>query len=284
MSHFTVMVIGDDPEKQLAPYQENNMGDCPKEFLKWKSVVDKYIIKKGIRGLLNKFFKVKFINIQDIKKDGYKFHNGIPGYWENPNCKWDGYELGGRWTGFFKLKSDIKGNFADQARKGDINFEAMQILAAEDAEKEYNIVKKLGNGEIPKIKISWKTITDSQNSEYKNLSIEQKREIYWNQDALILQKEVKKNKNLTDEEKNFILWCNLQSFQCTFEEYVQKAKDSAIATFAYIKDGKWYERGQMGWWCCISNEKDENEWNNQITKEILSLPDDTLLSVYDCHI
>jgi len=33
MSHFTVLVIGPDPEAQLAPYQENINGDCPKEYL-----------------------------------------------------------------------------------------------------------------------------------------------------------------------------------------------------------------------------------------------------------
>lgn len=40
MSHFTVGVICkelNDYEKLLAPYQENNMGDCPKEYLKFTS-------------------------------------------------------------------------------------------------------------------------------------------------------------------------------------------------------------------------------------------------------
>ena len=40
MSHFCVLVIGNDPEKQLAPYQENNMGNCPKEYLDFNNVED----------------------------------------------------------------------------------------------------------------------------------------------------------------------------------------------------------------------------------------------------
>jgi len=32
MSHFCVLVVGENPELQLAPYQENNMEDCPKEY------------------------------------------------------------------------------------------------------------------------------------------------------------------------------------------------------------------------------------------------------------
>ena len=40
MSHFTVMVIGDNPEEQLAPYQENNMGDCPQEYLEFNDLTE----------------------------------------------------------------------------------------------------------------------------------------------------------------------------------------------------------------------------------------------------
>ena len=40
MSHFTVAVFSDGTksvEELLAPYQENNMGDCPKKYLKFIS-------------------------------------------------------------------------------------------------------------------------------------------------------------------------------------------------------------------------------------------------------
>jgi hypothetical protein len=40
----------------------------------------------------------------------------------------------------------------------------------------------------------------------------------------------------------------------------------------------------MGWWAVVSNPKDQNEWNGQIKEMIDSLPDDTLISIYDCHI
>lgn len=45
MSHFAVAVISDGTKKVselLAPYQENNMGDCPKEYLEFYSVEDEY--------------------------------------------------------------------------------------------------------------------------------------------------------------------------------------------------------------------------------------------------
>jgi len=40
MSHFTVLVIGENPEEQLAPFQENNMDDCPEEFLEFHDMED----------------------------------------------------------------------------------------------------------------------------------------------------------------------------------------------------------------------------------------------------
>lgn len=48
MSHFTVAVITEGVpttekiEKALAPYQENNMGDCPKEYMEFHSLSKEY--------------------------------------------------------------------------------------------------------------------------------------------------------------------------------------------------------------------------------------------------
>ena len=42
MSHYTCLIIGDNPEKQLAPFQENNMGDCPKKYLEFKDLEEEY--------------------------------------------------------------------------------------------------------------------------------------------------------------------------------------------------------------------------------------------------
>lgn len=85
MSHFSVAVItktGSEKEieKLLAPYQENNMEDCPKEYLK--------------------FFEDEDCEIDD--------ETGKKGYWENPNAKWDWYVVGGRWSNLIKKKDGNK--------------------------------------------------------------------------------------------------------------------------------------------------------------------------------
>ena len=60
--------------------------------------------------------------------------------------------------------------------------------------------------------------------------------------------------------------------------------DGAIATFAIIKDGKWYEKGEMGWWGCVGNEKEQDHWNEEFAKLFDAIPDDEIVTVVDCHI
>tara|TARA_B100002049_G_scaffold234317_1_gene216557 strand:- start:436 stop:1446 length:1011 start_codon:yes stop_codon:yes gene_type:complete len=54
MSHFVVIVAGEDVDAALAPFQENNMGDCPAEYLKFHDetddVVDGY--ENGTRSMV----------------------------------------------------------------------------------------------------------------------------------------------------------------------------------------------------------------------------------------
>ena len=58
----------------------------------------------------------------------------------------------------------------------------------------------------------------------------------------------------------------------------------SVATFAVLMDGEWYERGNMGWWGIIANEKGQDVWEEEFWKLIEKLPPNTWLSVYDCHI
>lgn len=53
---------------------------------------------------------------------------------------------------------------------------------------------------------------------------------------------------------------------------------------AVVIQGRWYERGDMGWWGCIHDAKDEAAWRREFTALVNALPADTLLSAFDCHI
>ena len=74
------------------------------------------------------------------------------------------------------------------------------------------------------------------------------------------------------------------------ENYVNIAKKKnilnlkEITSFALVIDGKWYEKGKMGWWGLVSDKKEENEWEEEFRKLIDNLPNETLITIVDCHI
>lgn len=314
MSHFTVLVIGPEPEAQLAPFQENNMGDCPSEYLEFNDVTEENKIRfekyneennPGIQFANQEAYDLAFDEY--MRNNGYKKNEetGAYGYWENPNAKWDWYQLGGRWTGMFKLKPDANKEFAvtgspglmtavaekgyaDTALKGDIDVAGMIAQAKERALDEYEKIEKIFPDGIPKIEIPWEVIT-SDVLPYKDMTWDEKRAFYHNQNGIKAWKDyvqvyADSLKDINDGLRTFYLFANQTDYQCTKEEYVELAGKEAILTFAVIKDGKWYERGEMGWWGAVSNEKSKELWIEEYYNLIQSLPDNTLLSVYDCHI
>lgn len=62
------------------------------------------------------------------------------------------------------------------------------------------------------------------------------------------------------------------------------AKDEDLRTYAVVKDGVWYAKGDMGWFGMSRDTVSPEEWAKQVAKMIAELPDDTLLTIVDCHI
>jgi hypothetical protein len=224
------------------------------------------------------------------------------GYWSNPRAKWDWYQIGGRWSGTFKLKPGEKGShgkrswtnkdeeeregYVDQARKGQIDFAGMRQEDGDKAGERYDLIESLLHGHIPMIERSWEEIRDS--AEFKD-NIDGARDAYHEQSSLVLfssvKDKVRKNEEeYTKDQRDFIFWASLEDFQCTKEEYVQRARDAAVSFYSVLMNGKWYEKGEMGWWGMSFNEKDKNMWYKQQADLFDGIPDDTLLTVVDCHI
>lgn len=279
MSHFTVLVIGDNPEEQLQPFHEY---ECT-------GIKDEYVIfhAKPIDELNNEYEKHKddYNSFEEFLQDwhGYEMNeNGQWGRWTNPNAKWDWYLLGGRWAGFFRLKpgkygtqghhrakdfakitgeivEDLPITKVDQCLKGNIDVEAMRLETKSEALLTYQKFIETLNG-LP-MPPRWDDFRASFNDD-----INEARSQYW------------ANKSVSALSKaGFFDWEDLLNGE---EAYIKYRTDSAISTFAVIKEGKWYEKGKMGW----SNAKEEDVWLLEFNKLFDSIPDDTLVSVYDCHI
>jgi hypothetical protein len=283
------MVFGENAEKQLAPFQENNMDDCPDEHLIFNDETE-HVEKEWAeedqetKDEYNNDFDTYAEDYHGYKKDE---ETGKYGYWENPNAKWDWYQLGGRWAGFFRLKPGAKGEngraglfgkeaepgHADAVKKCDIDFEWMRADAESGAGAKYDEVISIVGESINEMH-PWDKVRDVMFPEDRDLA----RDFYNSQ---LAPTKLKEWNSVNSFKFSFI---DLEDFQSTREDYVKRVGDAAFSSFAVIKDGVWYQKGEMGWWGMASNTKEQGDWNKEISNLLVDLPDDTLISIYDCHI
>ena len=207
MSHFALMVIGENHEEQLAPYSEHIEtaprveGDVSDEEI--QRMIYFYKDPKNGGHEYSTFDELYEKHGNSWNENTWEKRNGrwvkITTY--NPDSKWDWYEVGGRWTGLLKLKQGVK-------PIAESNF------SSEWSEEEENKVLSENRADI------------ARKGDIENIS--------------------------------------------------------EIVCFALLKNGKWYERGQMGWGAIVSNEN--LEWSTKFKKLVAELPDDTLITIVDCHI
>jgi hypothetical protein len=252
MSHFTVLIIGENVEQQLEPYYELECSMDQNEMRNDSRA--EFVEEKTEEEMEQDFLKVKdespdlyYENIEEFAEDyyGYIKENDMWGRYTNTNSKWDWYSIGGRWTGVFKLKENpkysedaiigspglmtekAKSGYVDSARICDIDFEGMKKEKLEKLEKNWiEIEKNLANND---------------------------QTVYWTYD-------VKEGD--------------------TKESYIER--NSGFSTYAVLRDDEWYEKGEMGWWGVSTNENDN--WQKEFNKLISSLSEDTLITIVDCHI
>ena len=61
--------------------------------------------------------------------------------------------------------------------------------------------------------------------------------------------------------------------------------DEQFPPFCFVtEDGEWIEKGEMGWWCSVSNEKSEETWKQQFIDYVKSLDANCLVTAVDFHI
>jgi len=315
MSHFTVLVIGENPEEQLAPFHEFECTGINDQYVqdidKTEEAKEEYEQsdkKESFAEFIDGWYGWKpAIGEDDIEIDGRHKYGYVLMSKDgkevikcidrtNPNRHWDWYVLGGRWTGFFKklerrvIEVDSYGypirptrfktgkpgiltpaadyGFCDQALKRDIDFEFMRNEAQGKAEKEYDAAMKVIEGTEPHE--PWSKI----GPELKYT--QEARDKYHSQPRVMAWKKA--------DTEIFGHFSSADNFLCSRDKYISSARANAICTFAVIKDGQWFEKGRMGWWGMVSDEKEGLKWAEEFSSLIDGLSGDTLLSVYDCHI
>lgn len=310
MSHYCMLVVGDNVDAQLAPYQENNMGDCPREYLvfedKEETTREEYNTTKAAavkmpdgtyKSQYDYCFK-KDSNFKTIYPEGselvdievnilyptfenYAEHHheftkdeemGKYGYWHNPNSKWDYYVIGGRWNGLFISKLD--GNSYSSMRKGDIDWEAMKAAKKKGYEQTYDEWVNY-NYNSPEDRQRYAGIYGILNE--KSLLLEKWKTIKNDSSLSIDQKckVLRAIKDYAESESEFV--------PETKEEYAERLS-SEFNTFGYLVNGNWFEKGKMGWWGMVRNEIGVDEWALKFKEFLDSINDNERLTIVDCHI
>jgi hypothetical protein len=258
--HLLVIVIGEDPDEQLEPFQENNFDTCREEYLEFHDQEDAFR-ERYRTGILDypgaeahdpeaygKPFREVFPTFEDFMDAFYGPRDektGRYGEWFNPNAQYDWYQLGGRFTGHLVLKPGRKGLLgspgvctapagpgrADQARKGDIDFAAMSRESYASFLEAWAELER-----------------DGKTSD---------RHAKWRHD--------------------------IPETVTTRERLVDYARQRSAhnAPTAFVMEGEW----SGPWWLKDGvTEEAAARWDARFAALLASLPDDTLLTVIDCHV
>lgn len=281
--HFTVLVVhekDEDIHELLAPFQENNMGDCPEIYLEFEDETED--IKRQF-DQLSEEQKVQYptfddyaVNYWGAVKQGEQY-----GHVSNPNAEWDWYQIGGRWANFFLLKPGKEGirgehsaldknptyrdGYYDSACISDIDFDTMRKLAEDRARTKHVAVMAIANEHGPFR--DWDSFRNLATE--RKLTMDEARDGYHAQPAVVAFKE--KFDPFVDRIENYTC--------CTEEEFVQRQLDAVAGVYAILKDGEW-RTSDAGFF------EQANEWDKLVTEtyeDLLLNNPEIWVTVVDCH-
>lgn len=293
MSHYAVLVIGENIKEQLAKFDENLETERYVEYTKEE------LIKKGrkrIEDYKNNYYvsylndPVKYENEcknedhmkyliyefplklkwtdEEVYIDGIEYEeaenigpDGEIYSTRNPNSKWDWYTIGGRYRDRLALKNSLVGV------KGDTLEKYVGSLYRESKEGYCDSALK------------------------KDIDWSKSHQIKEEYDSAIRFWEIKieGSEPITDEEKEDVKfdWYKPEYYTDKYKtKEVYATCMSNFTMWSIVIDGKWYEKGEMGWFGVSDESGDEGLlWElNFYDKFIKDLSEDTLLTVVDCHI
>lgn len=299
MSHFSVLVISEHDlrdnknlEKILLPYHEYECTGI-EEYLEDVDLTEEtkadFEKHKGSYSDITEFAKEWNGSSPVTADDGsVKFIRRT-----NPNAKWDWWVVGGRWLGgllpkdrsqsskgkpgTFGNKADYEGG-VDILQKANLDIEEMRNQAGKEHGERWDKMHAAVH-DVDKTFMPWTEMVAAipSDSEERHESIEAARIAYHAQPIVsVLSKAGLLSFFGGDQE--------IQDYLAGRDVMVEKGRNGALSAYAVVKDGKWYARGEMGWFGMSSNEITLEEWDKQFAKLIDETPDDHWLAIVDCHI
>lgn len=97
-------------------------------------------------------------------------------------------------------------------------------------------------------------------------------------DGYIYLKDGKEHNSLPIDEIDWVrMFTDVEYEYTDYDGKTKKGIDNHVPFCVVRTDGEWFEKGEMGWWCCVANEKPKDEWKEQVQSyvaQLLALPDE----------
>lgn len=291
MSHFTVLVIGDDVEESLAPFDENielaKYVEYTREQLIAKSREEIEDYKNGryaeyladpvkykaectndyhMKYLEENFPKKLQWTDQEHYEEAIRYYepedigtNGEVYSTRNPQGYWDWYQIGGRWAWGITVKPGT-------------TFDTPNFSWGWSPEEKAKALETLQTDSALLKDIDFDTMVASDIQKYT-----ERYNIIINWD------------NTPTEEKFGRFWWANDEIEFvkaghSLQEYLDEFIPHPLSAYAYIHNGIWNARGKMGWWAYSDDKFTWAEWKKFFTEFISTLDPETRITFVDCHV
>lgn len=213
------------------------------------------------------------------------------GYYDNPNSKWDWYQIGGRFSGHFQAKNEDEAENGEKSwtnkdqeitgvdiiQKKNIDVESMIENAKQETEKCWNILLK-HYPDLTKFPTkSWQDCITEYEKEHGEFNREGVKKLFESQENY-------DNDAISALDKELgLFFDNSISFYCKGdkEAFYKKMLYNQFGTFAILKDKHWYQQGQLGWFGTSSTE--DANWDETYYEIFESIDDEHWLTIVDYH-
>jgi hypothetical protein len=213
----------------------------------------------------------------------------------NPQSKWDGYSVGGRWSGYFVHRADsdrdrrlVTGekSWANEGKPRELfhcdggprellDFAAQRDAAGIRAAEQYDKWAALTEG-LPEGQ-SWMSFLERYEAAPDAYPIDRARDDYHAQPAY----------RAASASEDF-RWFDdvIGYFAHSRDEHIAAARNSAVPGYALLAlDGTWVGPGEMGWFGMSSDtESSRALYHEQANAYLDTLPGDAIIVAVDCHI
>lgn len=324
MSHFSVLVPADDEQhlaEVLEPYMENCNSTPPLQFMEFydkedelrekaKEVItaDSYTGERNPEAtgqtMLQFYGKGDFEVFADkwagLDKDPLM---GRYGYWQNPDARWDWFSIGGRWTGYLRLRrpatvKELAEGLVGFGHPGILTLPCSDPFHCDWAPVSWIDWEGIRSGNFEESLKTFRTVKKCQ-AEVKGVDVEPFFDEFWNAFLKWLEEHDDEESSIEEYARNRLLhealgrekiffWnendCEL-FLDLSEEEFIAKQKAQAL-TFAFVDlEGNWVERGKMGYWAIVSDPNegyDEAFW--KFARDLREENPSQRVYMVDCHI